>query len=88
MTFNWFKIFNMDEFLALELFSKTYLVILEGVGQRDVLVTRGNEVSIVYDDVLLVVDFEGDNPFVRVGAENTYAVYKDENADVWLGILP
>lgn len=87
MIFNWFKVFNLTEFLATGLVSKTYLLILEGVGQKDVLVTYGNEISIVYEDVLLPVQFQGDNPFTRIGDNGTYAVYKDAAEDVWLGIL-
>ena len=85
MIFNWYKIFNLDEFLALDLVSKTYLVVLTGIGQRDILVTRGNNVSIVYEDVVLSLEFEDLNPFVRVGTASSYAIYKDEDNDVWLG---
>ncbi len=86
MIFNWFKIFNLTEFLTLDLVSKTYLVILDGVGQKDILVTLGNEISIVYEDVLLVLDFEAANPFTREGDDATYGIYKDSSNDVWLGI--
>ncbi len=86
MTFNWFQLFNMTEFLALELVSKTYQVILEGIGQKDILVTRGNEVSIIYEDVLLAVEFQSDNPFTREGDDATYGVYLDADDNVWLGI--
>ena len=86
MTFNWFKLFNLDEFIALDLVSKVYQVVLEGIGQKDILVVHGNETSIVYEDVFLSVMFQGDNPFTREGTEKTYAVYKDENGDVHLGI--
>lgn len=87
MNFTWYKIFNMNAFMATGLISKVYLVVLEGIGQKDILVARGNGVSIVYEDVLLQVLFEEDNPFVREGDANTYAVYQDTNADVWLGVL-
>ncbi len=86
MTFNWFKIFNLQEFKDLSLVSKTYPVILEGVGQKEILVTRGNLISIVYEDVFLAVEFEEANPFIREGTEASYACYKDSNDDVWLGI--
>jgi hypothetical protein len=86
MTFDWFKLFNYDEFLALNLFSKTYQVVLEGIGQRDILVTRGNYVSVIYEDVFMSILFEDANPFTREGDAKTYAVYKDSNGDVHLGI--
>ncbi len=86
MIFNWFNIFNLTEFNALGLVSKSYKVILEGIGQKDILVTKGNEVSIVYEDVLLVLNFEAANPFTREGDDATYGIYMDSNNDVWLGI--
>lgn len=86
MTFNWFNIFNLDDFLALELVSKIFPVILEGVGQKEILVTRGNLVSLVYEDVLLPVSFKDDNPFTQEGDDATYGVYKDSDNNVWLGI--
>ena len=86
MNFNWYKLFNLDEFLALGLVSKVYQVVLEGVGQRDILVTYGNEISVVFEDVFMPVQFEGANPFTREGDDATYAVYKDSNGDVHLGI--
>lgn len=85
MTFDWYQIFNLNEFLATGLVSRTYTFVLEGRGQKDVLVTQGNETSIVYEDVLLPVLFNDDNPFVREGDDGTYAVYKDSNDNVWLG---
>lgn len=56
------------------------------VGQKDILITRSNEVSIVYEDVFLPVVFRGQNPYSFAGTDKTYAVYLDDNNDVWLGI--
>lgn len=86
MTFDWFKIFNYNEFLSLGLVSKVYTVELVGIGQRDILVTYGNEVSVVYEDVFMPVEFNEENPFQRQGVASVYAVYKDANGDVFLGI--
>ncbi len=72
----------MPEFLAEELVSRTLHVIMEGVGQKDILITKGNEMSVVYEGTLLPVNFKGDNPYVRDGL----AVYLDAQNDVWLGI--
>lgn len=82
MTYTWYKIFNKTEFLALDLVSKEYTLSLEGVGQKSILVTLGNELSVVYDGVTLVVEFNGANPFEFDG----HAVYIDTNDDVHLGI--
>jgi hypothetical protein len=87
MMYDWYNLFNLTEFLALNLVSRTLQVVLSGIGQKDILITRGNEVSIVFEDVILPVQFSEENPFTRVGDAGTYGVYIDEAQDVWLGIL-
>lgn len=87
MTFDWFNIFNLDEFLALGIPSRNQTLSLEDHGEKDVLITRGNEVSIVFEDVLMPISFEDENPFVREGDGSIhYAIYKDVSNDIWLGI--
>ncbi len=75
-----FKIFNLDEFNALDLVSKEYPVNLEGIGFRSILVTKGNYVSMLFDGNLLSLGLTT-NPFVF----NGYAIFQDPNNDVWLG---
>lgn len=82
MIFDWYNLFSLPEFLATGLVSQKVTVFLEGVGLSEILITRGNLVSIQYDDAFLPIEFEGDNPYVR----DSYAVYKDANQDIWLGI--
>ena len=83
MTFDWYKIINQAEFLAEELVSKNVSLILESIGQVEVLVTKGNVVSITYDGVMLGIGVTDANPFVFDG----YAVYLDDvNGDIWLGV--
>lgn len=86
MTFDWYLLFNLTEFLSSGLVSKTLDIILENIGDAQVIVTRGNLTSIVYEDVMMPIEFNGDNPFIREGTDGTYAVYKDANENVWLGI--
>lgn len=74
--------FNHDEFLEQEVPSIEVTVALTGIGLRDVLVTRGDYTSIVYDDTMLTIGLNDKNPF-RYGE---YAVWKDDNEDVWLGV--
>lgn len=83
MIYNWYKIFNLAEFQATGLVSKSYLVTLEGVGDQSILVTKGNVVSMMYGDVMLPVEFLGHNPFVQSG----YAVCRDIDDFIWLGVL-
>ena len=82
MIYTWFKIFNEGEFEASNLVSRTYTVNLEDIGQKDILVTKGNLVSMTYEGVMLSLDMNDANPFEFEGL----AIYRDENDDVWLGI--
>lgn len=86
MTFTWYNIFNYQEFLDTGLVSRTVTTVLENIGEKDILITKGNEVSIVYEDVLLPINFRGDNPFILEGTDAHYAVYLDSLGFVWLGI--
>ena len=83
MTFKWFKILNIDEFESLGVVSKTYSVILEGIGQKDVLVVAGNDLCIVYEGIFLPTYLNGRNPVLF----ESHAVFvDDESQDVYLGI--
>lgn len=82
MIFDWYQIINRAEFEASGLVSKEVEAIFEGIGQKTVLVTRGNYVSIVIDGVMLSVGMAGQNPFLFGG----HAVYLDQNDDIWLGV--
>lgn len=77
-----YKIFNKDEFDALELYSKTYILNLEGIGEKNILVTKGNLYGITYDGILLLLNLNDKNPFEF----ETFAIYMDESNDVYLGI--
>lgn len=80
--YNWYKIFNLTEFEALDLVSKEYEVELEDVGLTSVLVTKGNLVSMIYDGVILSLNINDRNPFEFDG----HACYIDASSDVYLGI--
>ncbi len=82
MLYTWFYLFNFDEHVALDLTSKSYELILEGIGQKTILVTQGNCLSVLYEGVFLPLELNGANPFEFDG----HAVYKDPNSNVWLGV--
>lgn len=82
MEFNWYPLFNREFFEELGLVSRTLTVSLEGVGEKDILITKGNELSILYEGVFLPVGLKDENPFVKEG----HAVYEDENGNIFLGI--
>ena len=50
-TYNFYEIFKESEFSALGVISKTYTLELEGIGLKDVLVTKGNLLGITYEGV-------------------------------------
>lgn len=79
---NWFKIFNYDEFLALELSSRNMVAVLKDVGTENILISRGNILSISFRGVYLPINLLDVNPNISEG----YGSYIDSNRDVWLGI--
>lgn len=82
MIYRWFKIFNTNEFDALNLVSKTYTFVLEGIGLKSVLVTKGMGYGITYDGVFLSLNLNDLNPFEFDG----HAIYVDADDNVYLGI--
>jgi hypothetical protein len=80
--FHWYKIFDLAEFIATGLVSRKITAFFEAIGQKDILVTVGNEVGILYEGTFLVLNFNGQNPYTREGL----AVYVDDDDMVWLGI--
>lgn len=83
MIYDWYFIVNLDEWLALDLVSKTYTFILDGIGQKDILVTQGNFTGITYEGVFLALNMNDENPFEF----DSHAIYVDDDNNVWLGIL-
>lgn len=86
MIYDWYNLFSLPEFLDTGLVSRTIDVVLDGVGEKEILVTRGNEVGVQYDDVFMMVNFGGRNPISVQGDLFTYALYKDADENIWLGI--
>lgn len=83
MTYDWYKIFNEGEFEALDLVSKSYTLDLEDIGEKTILVTKGNYLSILYEGIFLSADLNDKNPFAFDG----HAIFRDsESGDVYLGI--
>jgi hypothetical protein len=81
-SFDWYLIVNKTEFELDELPSREVTVVLEGVGQKTVMVTKGILISLVYDGVMLSPGLNDENPF----GFGTYAAYIDDAGDVYLGI--
>lgn len=84
MEYDWFLIFNIDEFEATGLSSLDLEFELEDYGFKEFLVTRGVEYGIAHEDAFLRVNLEGQNPY----AKGDYAVFLDtETQDVYFGFL-
>lgn len=79
---NWFKLFNADAFMAEELASRNLVAVLQDVGTENILISRGNLLSITFRGVYMPISLLDINPSY---AED-YGVLKDSNGDVWLGI--
>lgn len=77
----WFKIFSLTEFLAEEIVSRSMTVSLEGVGEKEILITQGNCIGITCDETYLSPDING-NAYTRDGL----GIFKDSENYIWLGI--
>lgn len=82
MSYTWFKIFNTDDFDESGLVSKTYVLNLEDVGLKEILVTKGITYGITYDGIFLAYNLNGLNPFYFEG----HAIFRNPDNDVFLGI--
>jgi hypothetical protein len=82
MIYTWYYIFNLDEFNSTGLVSKNYTVVLDQIGQREILVTKGNLTGILYEEEFLPISLNDKNPFEF----ELKAVYVDDSNQVWLGL--
>lgn len=83
MIYDWYKVFNLTEFEATSLVSRTVSLILADIGQKTFLITKGNAVSLTVDGVMLALNLNTKNPFEF----DDRAIYIDENDDVFYGVL-
>ena len=79
---NWFKLFNFDEFIAADIPCRDFVAVLQGIGTETILISRGNILSITFRGVYLPVNLLDINPKISEG----YGSFIDEAGDVWLGI--
>jgi hypothetical protein len=82
MTYDVYKLINSDDFDALDIVSRKLTLILGEIGQKEILITKGNVTSILYEGVLLSLNLNDKNPFEFEGL----AAFIDPNNDIWLGI--
>lgn len=82
--YKWFYIFNAQDFSDTGLVQRTYTVNLDGIGVKEILVTKGNYTGMLYEGVFLPLRMNDQNPFEFDG----YAIWiDDETRNVFLGFL-
>lgn len=74
-------LFDLAEFVATGLVTRTLDVQAEGRGEIEITITSGNTVAITHEGTMLPVNFLGQNPYARDGK----LVFLDIQGKVWLG---
>ncbi len=82
MIYDWYFVFNLDEFIATGLVSKSVQLKFPSTGLETILITQGNLVSILFRDVFLSLDLNDKNPFEFDG----FAVATNDDGDICIGI--
>lgn len=83
MNYAWFNLYNKLVFEAEGIPSKSLTYDFTDYEVKTVLITKGNTIGILIDDVFLSIGLNDKNPFEFDG----YACYIDENNDIFVGIL-
>jgi hypothetical protein len=93
MIYDWYKVINLTEFLALNIPSRELTLNLVDLGPKDILITYGVGLGILYEDCFLAVNLNDYNPFefhdidTEGNSLGYYACYIDESSqDVYLGV--
>lgn len=81
MAAQWYKLFNVAEFMAESIVQRTLVEILPDRGEETFHIFRGSYVSVAYADAFLPIGFLDRNPYVQ----GDYAVYKDPYDNIWFG---
>lgn len=82
MRYDTYKLLNIDDFEAADIPSRELNVELEGVGLKNILVTKAGLIGVLYEGIFLCVDLNGENPFFF----EDHAAFVDANRDLWLWI--
>lgn len=84
LTLEWFNICNKAEFEETELVSQKLTLELGDLGEKEIIITQGNEFGVTVGGVFLCYNLNGKNPFHF----NDYLLWVNpEDDEVWLGIL-
>jgi len=82
--YNWYLIFNLNEFLSTNLGSKEYNLNLFSIGESTFTVYIGNVVSVMYLDQFMPINMYDEPKYEKLN----YATYHDEvTGNVYFGFL-
>lgn len=79
--YDWYKLFNITEWLATGLVQRTLKIPLQDLGEKTFLITQGATTAVLYEDKFLPVQFLDQNPYVLDGV----AIYRDSADDIHIG---
>lgn len=78
----WWKVFNLDEFNALNVPDYYLTLNLDGLGLTDIVIMRGFDISVLFLGYVLTPFLNGRNGF---SIENKVSAYIDEDNNLWVG---
>lgn len=78
----WWKVFNLDEFNAPDVPDRYLNVNLEGLGQTDIVIARGFNICICFLNYWLIPGLNNRNAFT---ADNKVGAYIDDDNNLWVG---
>lgn len=82
MTINWFPIFIRQDFIDTGLVSQELSLDFGDLGTQSLLVTKGNLIGVLYNEVFLCLELNGENPM----SFEDQLLWVDDDDQVWLGI--
>lgn len=79
----WYNIYNKTDFEDANLVSRELTKTLGELGEKTILLTKGNGIGITIDGVFLVLELNDKNPF----KSGDWLAYVDEDDEIWLGYV-
>ncbi len=77
----WYKIFNLNDFDKLSVPDYTFVLELEDRGLQTYRICKGFEYSVIVDGIYLTPFLNGKNGF----AKNRRSAYVDDKRNLWVG---
>ncbi|MDR2426821.1 MAG: hypothetical protein LBD46_06575 [Endomicrobium sp.] len=80
----WYRIFNLNDFDALSVPDYTFSIELEGKGFQTFRIIKGLLYSVIVDGIFLTPFLNGRNGFEK----DNKSAYIDEDNNLWVGYAP